>query len=226
MCIRDRIKIVQTRPVIESKATSEDDQYYLGIKSHPFQGHIGESSDGLFRLQAEFPFKLSTTSFNTDRPGDFKISQFEFQLKDESWVKTKPQLKKRNGSTGWTFLLENTVYPSLELEVLLNKNLDKQTRVLSIFDLQISISVELSDFVKDKKTRGRRFWRLKDKLNDNYSNGREPYNVKQIFVDKSTDQLVFSTEGKSTFGGYDKTCLLYTSPSPRDRTRSRMPSSA
>ena len=29
--------------------------------------------------------------------------------------------------------------------------------------------------------------------------------------------------GKSTF---IKTCLLYTSPSPRDRTRSRMPSSA
>ena len=25
---------------------------------------------------------------------------------------------------------------------------------------------------------------------------------------------------------YDLTCLLYTSPSPRDRTRSRMPSSA
>ena len=26
--------------------------------------------------------------------------------------------------------------------------------------------------------------------------------------------------------GYYKSCLLYTSPSPRDRTRSRMPSSA
>ena len=25
---------------------------------------------------------------------------------------------------------------------------------------------------------------------------------------------------------YDSNCLLYTSPSPRDRTRSRMPSSA
>ena len=25
---------------------------------------------------------------------------------------------------------------------------------------------------------------------------------------------------------FDKSCLLYTSPSPRDRTRSRMPSSA
>ena len=28
------------------------------------------------------------------------------------------------------------------------------------------------------------------------------------------------------FDGCDTTCLLYTSPSPRDRTRSRMPSSA
>ena len=28
------------------------------------------------------------------------------------------------------------------------------------------------------------------------------------------------------FQDWDKDCLLYTSPSPRDRTRSRMPSSA
>ena len=32
--------------------------------------------------------------------------------------------------------------------------------------------------------------------------------------------------GYSFGGGYDFGCLLYTSPSPRDRTRSRMPSSA
>ena len=31
---------------------------------------------------------------------------------------------------------------------------------------------------------------------------------------------------KNLFGGVLYTCLLYTSPSPRDRTRSRMPSSA
>ena len=30
----------------------------------------------------------------------------------------------------------------------------------------------------------------------------------------------------SIYNGYDKICLLYTSPRPRDRTRSRMPSSA
>ena len=32
--------------------------------------------------------------------------------------------------------------------------------------------------------------------------------------------------GGHTTGAKDKDCLLYTSPSPRDRTRSRMPSSA
>ena len=31
---------------------------------------------------------------------------------------------------------------------------------------------------------------------------------------------------RSIYFDYDKDCLLYTSPSPRDRTRSRMPSSA
>ena len=35
-----------------------------------------------------------------------------------------------------------------------------------------------------------------------------------------------SQEGKYLAGGMTLICLLYTSPSPRDRTRSRMPSSA
>ena len=44
--------------------------------------------------------------------------------------------------------------------------------------------------------------------------------------------LLIEAGGKDTYPwihipvGYFKTCLLYTSPSPRDRTRSRMPSSA
>ena len=41
--------------------------------------------------------------------------------------------------------------------------------------------------------------------------GREDYDV---------------TDGEINFQGTDLGCLLYTSPSPRDRTRSRMPSSA
>ena len=34
------------------------------------------------------------------------------------------------------------------------------------------------------------------------------------------------TTGQTFTNDYNHTCLLYTSPSPRDRTRSRMPSSA
>ena len=40
--------------------------------------------------------------------------------------------------------------------------------------------------------------------------------------DVSTGQLVWNADAWSKLYG----CLLYTSPSPRDRTRSRMPSSA
>ena len=38
----------------------------------------------------------------------------------------------------------------------------------------------------------------------------------------------FTQEGIAKIDGFfaDQICLLYTSPSPRDRTRSRMPSSA
>ena len=48
----------------------------------------------------------------------------------------------------------------------------------------------------------------------------------------TSNQIVigYGTTGKGnntvTIGNGDITCLLYTSPSPRDRTRSRMPSSA
>ena len=38
--------------------------------------------------------------------------------------------------------------------------------------------------------------------------------------------LILVTSVNPTPFGEGKTCLLYTSPSPRDRTRSRMPSSA
>ena len=48
------------------------------------------------------------------------------------------------------------------------------------------------------------------------------------FVDMETDiynAAAFAFDGEVK-GVYHKYCLLYTSPSPRDRTRSRMPSSA
>ena len=49
--------------------------------------------------------------------------------------------------------------------------------------------------------------------------------IRMNLLDPYVDYFVFS-EGCKTFSGEDKGCLLYTSPSPRDATLSRMPSSA
>ena len=50
----------------------------------------------------------------------------------------------------------------------------------------------------------------------------EPSHKEKPKMDK--DGTVHNIPGKKAGSAYN--CLLYTSPSPRDRTRSRMPSSA
>ena len=57
--------------------------------------------------------------------------------------------------------------------------------------------------------------------------------IKRVAVTSFTVQYVTSqvwdtsfTSGGTGYGVKGPLCLLYTSPSPRDRTRSRMPSSA
>ena len=45
-------------------------------------------------------------------------------------------------------------------------------------------------------------------------------------VDLSSDAALQREIAENSFTVVEGTCLLYTSPSPRDRTRSRMPSSA
>ena len=55
---------------------------------------------------------------------------------------------------------------------------------------------------------------------------REEYpNVPKDFVNVIEDVRI-ERMMKKKYPGLSRTCLLYTSPSPRDRTRSRMPSSA
>ena len=54
--------------------------------------------------------------------------------------------------------------------------------------------------------------------------------IAEVDSDKATLELPAEESGTITLmaaeGDVVKVCLLYTSPSPRDRTRSRMPSSA
>jgi len=59
-------------------------------------------------------------------------------------------------------------------------------------------------------------------LSNKTSEGTPSQYFVQRFIDKVTITL-YLTPGSTEAGN---TCLLYTSPSPRDRTRSRMPSSA
>ena len=61
--------------------------------------------------------------------------------------------------------------------------------------------------------------------------GADPVRFYMMTNSEPWDNLKFDPEGvdecrRKFFGTLYNTCLLYTSPSPRDRTRSRMPSSA
>ena len=47
-----------------------------------------------------------------------------------------------------------------------------------------------------------------------------------VYTDETGTAFVADLTGLETLTVLDTVCLLYTSPSPRDRTRSRMPSSA
>ena len=50
--------------------------------------------------------------------------------------------------------------------------------------------------------------------------------VARLHLEKIGVKLTVLTDDQAAYLGVDKACLLYTSPSPRDRTRYRMPSSA
>ena len=56
----------------------------------------------------------------------------------------------------------------------------------------------------------------------------DPEVVKQILVRRRRDERIvqLSEREREVLGLMAEGCLLYTSPSPRDRTRHRMPSSA
>ena len=54
--------------------------------------------------------------------------------------------------------------------------------------------------------------------------GNKPQSVMQMVKDGATKEEVLEKTGHTV--GLDNVCLLYTSPSPRDVSSSRMPSSA
>ena len=67
---------------------------------------------------------------------------------------------------------------------------------------------------------------VSDGLLDPNEEGMFDLMKKEMGIENSEEVEYLSLDGIETTFPDRKTCLLYTSPSPRDRTRSRMPSSA
>ena len=66
-------------------------------------------------------------------------------------------------------------------------------------------------------------------VSENKPKGDQPQAIEKLFKglkDKKRSQVLLGVTGSGKTFTIANVCLLYTSPSPRDRTRSRMPSSA
>ena len=76
------------------------------------------------------------------------------------------------------------------------------------------------------KPKGQKWTVLSQRIRYNENNRFQIYNESKRKTELSAKyRSAKGSENKPFFNGLF-TCLLYTSPSPRDRTRSRMPSSA
>ena len=68
---------------------------------------------------------------------------------------------------------------------------------------------------------------VKDKTQANLRWAGSTLTTNGVIQERSVTVVAFvAVNGGMASGGVTRTCLLYTSPSPRDRQKSRMPSSA
>ena len=74
----------------------------------------------------------------------------------------------------------------------------------------------------DRTTRARRRTRAQDKNPDD-KDGRAEKKFKEV---SEAYEVLSDPKKKELYDAYGEDCLLYTSPSPRDKRQSRMPSSA
>ena len=70
-----------------------------------------------------------------------------------------------------------------------------------------------------KSTDGGENWKLVSEKNI----GNRPFYYAELYVDPNNENRIYNI---FTYVSKSEDCLLYTSPSPRDRQKSRMPSSA
>ena len=69
-------------------------------------------------------------------------------------------------------------------------------------------------------------WSVKYGVLDWFKSKLVKWKKEKKYHDKMREEVDYVRSKRVRLGNNSKVCLLYTSPSPRDRTRSRMPSSA
>ena len=82
------------------------------------------------------------------------------------------------------------------------------------------VRTALYNYLLAKKEGGTFILRIEDTDQTRLVEGAEDY------IKESLEWMGLTPDEGPGYGGEHGPCLLYTSPSPRDRTRSRMPSSA
>ena len=89
-----------------------------------------------------------------------------------------------------------------------------------IDEVEVEMKVKLSGSEEEKDSKGQKQGKLKKIITDfsNREGGKELATIRVKFRGEKPPEGLARIK--------DNFCLLYTSPSPRDRTRSRMPSSA
>ena len=95
----------------------------------------------------------------------------------------------------------------MEITLLLNEGLAREFKIaINASDIKARVDAKLNEISKQVKMPG-------------FRPGKVPISVvKARYGEQSKGEVIQAM--------LDEACLLYTSPSPRDRTRSRMPSSA
>jgi hypothetical protein len=117
--------------------------------------------------------------------------------------------------------------------VLSSITLSSQTAGIARFEIEdfragrinIGSPIEFSIIVRNT---GKLHYRTKGKIEIKNPDGKlvSAFDLPGITINPGTSKMIKVDTGKSLPAGVYDYCLLYTSPSPRDRTRSRMPSSA
>ena len=124
------------------------------------------------------------------------------------------------------FLTTRHISERLNREILSNVSLQvTATDRPNVFEVRGRGELQMAILIETMRREGYEFMVSKPQVITKSDNDKVLEPMEKVFLDVPEDKVGIITEKLSGRKG-KMTCLLYTSPSPRDKTVSRMPSSA